>query len=151
MTSHNAASTWVDRKAAYQLALECLPRSGMWFRAISARRDGSSAPAVFNILDAVRREFHARIGDLAEQQDVSPDWSCDVEGLNGLDITTAYQLVISFIPRPAMWQMAVGLRSDGSTPEGVFAALDEIRRMFQIQVGNMLDLPHQIAPLLSQG
>ena len=55
------------------------------------------------------------------------------------------------IPRSSMWHMAVSLRSDGSTPEGVFAALDDIRQMFQIQIGNMLDKPNHIAPLLSQG
>jgi len=151
MTGKNPTIALVDKKAAYQLILECLPRSDMWFRAISARRDGSSAPAIFQVIDAVKHEFHARIGDLSDQQDVSPEWYCDVAGLNGLDVTTAYQLVISFIPRSSMWHMAVSLRTDGSSPEGVFAALDDIRQMLQIQIGNMLDYPHYIAPLLSKG
>lgn len=55
-----------DRLTAYQLAIESLPRPAMWYMAINSRDDGSTPAGVFAVLDELRMEFQARIGDLVD-------------------------------------------------------------------------------------
>jgi len=55
------------------------------------------------------------------------------------DRVAAYLLAIDSLPRPSMWYAAVSSRTDGSTPSGVFAALDELRMEYQIRIGELLE------------
>lgn len=56
-----------DRLAAYRLIIAHLPRQPLWTTAICVRKDGSTAPGVFAVVDELRMELHVRIGDLYEK------------------------------------------------------------------------------------
>ena len=56
-----------DEITAYQLMIENLPRERDFARAIEERGDGSSSKGVFSVIDRLKQEFYARVGDLRAQ------------------------------------------------------------------------------------
>jgi len=62
-----------DELTAYELLIQHLPRPSLLEPALQTRHDGSTAQGVIAVIDRVKMEFYARIGDLRvklEQQDV---------------------------------------------------------------------------------
>ncbi|MGH8159394.1 MAG: hypothetical protein ACREPQ_14835 [Rhodanobacter sp.] len=141
----------MDLKAAYLVALEFLPRKALWLHAIGVRRDGCNAANVFKVLDAVRCEFLARIGDLGAGHEVPVEWSGAVTIASTQDVAVAYQLVVGSLPQLGLWRVAISNRNDGSSPDGVLAALDAIRRMFQIAIGNLFEMTDESLLIKGQG
>lgn len=129
--------TLEDKQTAYLLCVECLPRASMWYRAVSLRGDGSTPDGIFQVFDAVRRELHARVGDLSEGRDVEDEWSFGYPGVASIDVETAYTLLISSLPRRDCWAVAIRAREDGSSAEGVCTAIDELRISLQGYLGNL--------------
>ncbi len=132
-----------DTVAAYQLAIESLPRPAMWLLAIQARGDGTTPGGVFAAVDDLRMELQIQIGELMEGSDVcwSTQLNWDELSASVMDKVTAYQLAIESLPDPAIWFRAIGSREDGTTPEGVFAAMDDLRMRLQIRIGDLRDDP----------
>lgn len=65
MPFRDSTSTTQDKIAAYQLAIESLPRPELWYAALGSRNDGSTPAGIFAALDGLRMELQVRIGDLA--------------------------------------------------------------------------------------
>ena len=143
MGTHEMRKSVIDTITAYQLAIENLPRPAMWFRAVQAREDGTTPGGIFSVLAELRMELQIQIGELSESSD---NWNerniqltCKNLSASIRDRTVAYQLAIDSLPRPSMWFLAIGRRTDGTTPEGIFAALDEIRMGLQVRIGDLRD------------
>ncbi len=132
-----------DTIAAYQLAIESLPRPAMWLLAIQARGDGTTPGGVFAVVDQLRMELQIQIGEIMAGSDVcwSTQSNSDEVSASVMDKVTAYQLAIESLPDPAMWFRAIGRRDDDTTPEGIFAAMDELRMTLQIRIGDLRDDP----------
>lgn len=137
MKSVSESQSLADTRTAYLLCVECLPRESMWFHAISLRGDGTTPVGIFKVFNEVRRELHARVGDVSEGRAVSPRWSCDHPDVAITDVETAYVLLISSLPRRAYWSAAICSRNDGSSVDGVCSVIDELRASLQAHLGNL--------------
>jgi hypothetical protein len=131
----------LNRITAYQLVIDSLPQPSMWFRAVQARLDDTTAAGIFSVLAELRMELQIQIGDLRENPDSTFEFGapsiCEQLSASTMDRVTAYQLAMDSLPRPAMWFLAIGRRKDGTTPEDIFNVLDEIRMSLQVRIGDL--------------
>lgn len=126
-----------DRIAALRLLIEALPRPTDF----AVRHDGVSLGGVFTVVDALRMELHGHIGDLADGRAVYLGDSSCTDSINATahDKQRAYQLVLDAMPRRNDWLNAFSSRMDGSTAEGIFAVLDDVRMNLHVRIGSLID------------
>lgn len=137
MRQRHDKTSLLDSLAAYRLALEFLPRRDLWFNAVASRRDGTSADAIFKVFEAVRTEYLARIGDLAEGTCVAAEWPNCLPDVSFQDQQVAIAMIVSSLPQASLWRNAIARRDAGSSPQGVIDGLDAIRRMFHAYIGRL--------------
>lgn len=131
-------ATTQDRIVAYQMAIDALPRADRWSAAIAARTDGSSVAGVFAVIDRLKMEYQGCIGALAEGEAAPRPARLDINA-TAQDTIVGYQLAIDSLPRGARWEHALSLRTDGSTPSGVVAALDALRMSLHVRLGDLME------------
>lgn len=137
MGSRTKPGALEDKKTAYLLCVECLPRASTWFHAISLRGDGSTPEGIFRVFDEVRCELHARVGDLSEGRDVCGEWSCGHSDVASIDVETAYTLLLSSLPRCGYWCSVIRARDDGNDAQKVCNAIEELRLSLQVYFGSL--------------
>lgn len=128
-----------DRIAAYRLFMGNLPTADRWAGALRQRQDGSSVAGVFAVLVELRKELMAKIGDLVDTGGCPQaiQLSRASRGATIQDALTALELALGCLPARAQWGGAVA-QQHGTTPDGVFCALREIRRALHECVGDVL-------------
>lgn len=125
-----------ERIHAYRHAMDCLS-CRQWAGAIGRRTDGSSVAGVFNVLQALRIECQARIGDLAEQGSVDERIRVREHNLDATsqDIVTALEIAVSQLSTVHAWGKEAGMSEAGLSADGIGAALGEIRRNLHECIG----------------
>lgn len=129
-----------ERIAAFQLAIETLPSETEWSGALASRSDGCSPHGVFDVIDRLKMQYQASIGNLADGE-VADGQSDAVRAASATakDSVIAYQIVSDALPRAAEWEGALSARTDGTRPAGILQALDEIRMDLHIRIGDLMD------------
>ncbi|GGA81811.1 hypothetical protein GCM10011521_20200 [Arenimonas soli] len=126
----------IDRIVAHRLVIGSLPACRQWGGAISLRGDGSAVEGVAAVVDALRMDLLGRIGDIAHDEPLMPLDPLDLPlNATGQDVAVGIELTLNHLPRRSEWERAIADRNDGTTVEGVFSALCEIRRMLHKCLG----------------
>lgn len=141
-------STTEDQIAAHRLAINSLPRASQWSTAVLRRGDGTSVSGVFAALDAVRMDWQARVGCLVAGDGAPMEEELLDRQVHATpqDALTALELAISRLPKRSVWQGAVSLREEGTTADGIFSAIGDIRADLHQRIGKLLDLSSTDGP-----
>lgn len=141
----------VDGIAAYQIAIECLPRADMWDRAVRARTGAEPGVAdrVFAVIGDLRKELQSRVGDLVYGPPDQQPSQAELTGPQDLRLARAallaYELVLEHFPDEMLLSMALPCRRDGADPTGVLEVLDDWRRELRIRLGDISAIVDEIS------
>lgn len=117
--------------------MACLP-SLQWASAIAKRTDGSSVAGVFNVLQALRTEYQAKIGDLAEEGSAHEQIQLREGNLDATlqDIVTALEIAVGQLSTAyTLGKEEPEAAEAGLSANGIGVALGEIRRNLHECIG----------------